>query len=149
MNTEENESIGQYRIEDLKVGMQASYSHTIKESDVKSFAELSGDKNPVHTDEEYAKHSRFRRRIAHGLYSASFFSALFGTRLPGAGCVYVSQNLRFNLPVYIDDVVVAEVTVTSIDLEMRRVFFDTTCYVKKRVVIQGDAEIYMPKHARF
>ena len=76
--------------------------------------------------------------------SAGFFSAIFGMRIPGPGCVYVSQNLNFLRPVYIDDTVTAEVVVTKVDQEKRRVFFDTTCRVKGKRVISGSAEIFIP-----
>lgn len=79
------------------------------------------------------------------MISSSFFSALFGTKLPGEGCVYVSQSLKFRKPVYIDDTVVATVVVNSIDKEKRRVYFDTYCKVGKQKVITGQAEIYIPE----
>jgi 3-hydroxybutyryl-CoA dehydratase len=132
-------------IEDIKIGMSESYSQTITDSDVKTFSGISGDKNPVHMDDNYAEASRYKKRIAHGLLSSSFFSALFGTKLPGEGCVYVSQNLSFIRPVYINDTVTATVTVTQIDKENRRIFFDTICTVRKKKVITGAAEIYLPE----
>lgn len=134
-----------YKIEEIEAGMTASYSQTITDADIKDFAGISGDKNPVHMDEVYAKESRFERRIAHGMLSSSFFSALFGTQLPGRGCVYVGQNLKFRKPVYIGDTVTATIEVTSVDLERRRVFFDTYCKVGKSKVITGTAEIYIPE----
>ena len=132
------------QIEDISVGMEANYSQTITDADVKAFAGLSGDKNPVHMDKEYAKNSRFKKRIAHGLLSASFFSALFGTKLPGEGCVYVSQNLKFFKPVYLGDTVTATVVVTSIDTSRRRLFFRTFCKVRNKIVIDGEAELFVP-----
>jgi 3-hydroxybutyryl-CoA dehydratase len=134
-----------YKIEEIEAGMTASYSQTITDADIKDFAGISGDKNPVHMDDVYAKESRFERRIAHGMLSSSFFSALFGTQLPGRGCVYVSQNLKFRKPIYIGDTVTATIEVTSVDLERRRVFFDTYCKVGKSKVITGTAEIYIPE----
>jgi 3-hydroxybutyryl-CoA dehydratase len=125
----------------LKVGMIESYEQTITDADIKSFAGISGDNNPVHMSDEYAEGSRFKKRIAHGLLSASFFSALFGTKIPGPGCVYVSQSLNFRRPVYIGDTVKATVEITKIDPVKSRVFFRTTCTVKGRVVISGEAEI--------
>lgn len=139
------ESLNRIKINDISVGMSASYSQTITDSDVKMFAGISGDNNPVHMSDEYANESRFKRRIAHGLLSGSFFSALFGTKLPGPGCVYVSQDLKFIRPVYIDDTVTASVVVTSVDTEKQRVFFDTFCKVKNKIVIRGVAELYVPK----
>lgn len=132
-------------INNIEVGMSASYSQTISDVDIKSFAGLSGDNNPIHMSDEYASESRFGKRIAHGLISASFFSALFGTRLPGKGCVYVSQTLNFRRPVYINDTVVATVTVTSIDRKRKRVIFDTICKVRGKLVIDGVAELYIPE----
>lgn len=131
-------------IEDIQVGMEVSYSQTITDADVKSFSGISGDKNPVHMDDEYAKDSRYKKRIAHGMISASFFSALFGTKIPGEGCVYVAQNLQFKKPVYLDDTVTATVIVTDVDLKKRRVFFRTLCKVKNKIVIDGEAELFVP-----
>lgn len=131
-------------IDDVAVGMSASHSRTISDADIKSYAGLSGDNNPIHLSDEYANESRFGKRIAHGLMSAGFFSALFGTSLPGTGCVYVSQSLNFKRPVYIGDTVVATVTVTSVDRKRKRVVFDTVCKVRGKVVIDGVAEIYVP-----
>ena len=98
----------------------------------------------MHMDDGYAKDSRFGARIAHGLLSAGFFSAIFGTRIPGPGCVYASQSLEFKRPVYVGDTVKAEVTVLAVDNDSRKVKFRTACYVKKRLVIDGVAEIYIP-----
>lgn len=131
-------------IDEMEVGMSASYSQTISDADIKGFSGVSGDKNPVHMNDEYAKQSRFKKRIAHGLMLASYFSALFGTKLPGEGCVYTAQNLKFLQPVYIGDTVYAEVVVTAIDMVKRRVSFDTLCRVKGEIVISGTAEIYVP-----
>ena len=133
------------KLVDIEVGMEVSYSQTITDADIKAFSGISGDKNPVHMDEEYAEKSRYKKRIAHGLISASYFSALFGTKIPGEGCVYVSQSLRFKKPVYLGDTVTASVIVTKIDLIKRRVFFRTICKVKNRIAIDGDAELYVPE----
>jgi 3-hydroxybutyryl-CoA dehydratase len=129
----------------LKVGMVESYEQTITDADIKSFAGISGDNNPVHMSDEYAESSRFKKRIAHGLLSASFFSALFGTKIPGPGCVYVSQNLNFRRPVYIGDTVKATVEIVKVDEAKSRVFFKTICTVRGRVVITGEAEILVPE----
>ena len=127
------------------VGMSASYEQTITDADIKNFAGVSGDHNPVHMSDEYADASKFKKRIAHGLMSASYFSAIFGTKLPGEGCIYVEQNLKFKKPVYIGDTVRATVTIRKIDEKKRRLFFDTVCTVKGRIVISGEAEIYIPE----
>lgn len=131
-------------IEQIHVGMKVSYSQTITDADIKAYAGLSGDHNPVHVNQEYAEQSRFGKRIAHGLMSVGFFSALFGMRLPGPGCVYVSQNIQFKRPVYMDDTVTAVAEVTAVDITKKRVFFSTTCFVKNKIVISGDAEIFIP-----
>ena len=133
-----------YKIEEIAPGMSASMSHVVTEEDIRKFADVSGDHNPVHPDEEYASQSRFGRRIAHGLFGASFFSGLFGTKLPGRGCVYASQNLKFRRPVYIGDTVLATVTVISVDVPRKRVLFSTVCSVDGKEVILGDAEIFIP-----
>lgn len=138
-------SFGEIPLESIEPGMVASYSQTITDADIRAYAGLSGDHNPVHVDAEYASESRFGKRIAHGLMSAGFFSALFAMRLPGPGCVYVAQSLYFKRPVYIDDTVKATVTVTSVDIANRRVFFETICTVGRKIVISGEAEIYMPQ----
>ena len=131
-------------IEDIKIGMKVSYSQTITDADIKTYAGLSGDHNPVHVNQEYAEQSRYGKRLAHGMISIGFFSALFGMRLPGPGCVYVAQSMKFKRPVYIDDTVIAIAEVTSICLDKKRVFFSTNCYVKNKIVISGDAEIFIP-----
>jgi 3-hydroxybutyryl-CoA dehydratase len=131
-------------ISDLRVGMIESYTQIICDKDINSFAEISGDRNPVHLDDEYAKNTIFKKRIAHGFMSASFFSALFGTRLPGEGCVYVSQQLFFKKPIYIGDQVTAYIELIDINVKKRRAFFDTYCKVNGRIVIDGKAEIYIP-----
>ena len=90
-------------MKEFTIGMSASYEQTVTDADIKNFAGISGDKNPVHMSDEYAEKSKFKKRIAHGLMSASYFSALFGTKLPGEGCVYVSQNLKFRSPLIIQN----------------------------------------------
>ena len=131
-------------LEKIEVGMSVSYSQTVTDADIKAFAGLSGDRNPVHLDENYANNSRFKKRIAHGMMTASYFSALFGTKIPGEGCVYTHQSLNFKRPIYINDTVKAIVTVTDINLEKRRVKFKTVCKVDKKTVTDGEAELYIP-----
>ena len=138
-------NFGSIPIESISIGMHISYSQTITDSDIKCFAGLSGDHNPVHIDEKFAEESRFGKRIAHGLISASFFSQLFGTKLPGPGCLYTAQNLKFLKPVFIDETVTATIEVISVDIERRRVSFRTFCTVNSIIVIDGEAEIYIPK----
>ncbi|MBT0961082.1 MaoC family dehydratase [Denitromonas iodatirespirans] len=134
-----------HRFEDLTVGMSAAYGHTVTEADILLFAGVSGDTNPVHMNEELAAASMFGGRIAHGMLSASFISTVFGTRLPGPGCIYLSQTLKFKAPVRIGDTVVARVTVKSLTPEKRKALFDTVCTVGETVVLTGEAEIMVPK----
>jgi 3-hydroxybutyryl-CoA dehydratase len=137
--------LGAIPIEDISVGMSASYSQTITDYDIKTFSGMSGDHNPIHVDQNYAAESRYGKCIAHGLMTASFFSGLFGTKLPGQGCVYMSQNLAFKRPVYIGDTVTATIEVTKVDIDKRYVSFDTICKVKNKIVTTGDAQIYIPQ----
>ena len=134
-----------YYLEDLEVGMTASYSRTVTDADVVLFAGISGDINPVHMNNEYAKATMFKGRIAHGMLTASFISTVLGTRLPGPGCIYVSQNLKFRAPVRIGDTVRTRVVITSVDMERGRVALETTCSVGETVVISGDAILVAPR----
>lgn len=137
--------MSQYKsISDISVGMKASAFHLITDEKIRAFATISEDWNPIHLDEKYAKNSKFGRRIAHGAMVASFFSALFAMELPGAGSIYVSQNTQFKKPVLLDDTVLVEIEVMDIDIERKRVYFNTTCFVKGAVVLSGKAEIYIP-----
>ena len=130
--------------EDLKVGMTAVYSKTITEADILMFAGVSGDTNPLHLDHDFAAETMFKGRIAHGMLAASLLSTIFGTKLPGPGCVYISQNLRFKAPVRAGDTVVARVTVHELIPDKHRVFFHCICKVRDTVVIDGDAVIMVP-----
>lgn len=128
-------------IDDLALGQSASFSKTITEADIVSFAEVSGDHNPVHIDEAYAATTIFKTRIAHGMLSAGFISAVLANRLPGPGTIYLSQSLAFKAPVRIGDEVTATVTIKAIDPGRRRVTLDTICAVGEQVVIAGEATV--------
>jgi len=128
-----------YYIEDLSVGMTAVFAKTVTEADITMFAGVSGDTNPVHLDQSFAEKTMFAGRIAHGMLSASFISTVFGTRLPGPGCIYLRQDLRFKAPVKIGDTVEARVTVKEIQAEKKRVVFDTVCTVRGAAVLEGEA----------
>lgn len=134
-----------YWLEDLKEGMSAVYTKTVTDDDLAQFADVSGDFNPVHMDAEYAKTTIFKGRIAHGMLSASFISTVLGTKLPGPGAIYVSQNLKFKAPVRPGDTVTAQVTVKAVDLDRSRVSVDTVCTVNGKPVIEGDAVMMVPK----
>jgi 3-hydroxybutyryl-CoA dehydratase len=133
-----------YVLEDLAVGMTAAYEHVVTEQDVVKFAEISGDHNPVHLDEAYARTTRFKGRIVHGMLSASFVSTTIASRLPGPGTIYLTQNLSFRAPVRIGDRVEARVTVTDIIRDKARVMLKTVCRVGATVVIDGDALVMVP-----
>jgi|SRR5690625_1272561 len=134
-----------YFFEDMQEGMEASFSKTVTEADIVQFAGISGDFNPVHVDAEFAASSMFKQRIAHGMLSAGFISTVLGTRLPGPGCIYVSQNIRFRAPVFIGDTVTATVKITSLKPERNMVMFDTICTVAGKEVITGDAVVMVPR----
>ena len=136
-----------YLFEDLEVGMTAIYSRTVTESDIVLFCGISGDTNPIHLDREYASRTRFRGPIAHGMLSASFISTVIGTKLPGPGAIYVSQNCTFKAPVRAGDTVVARVTVRELYSEKKRARLDTTCTVGAKVVIGGEAVVLVPSRA--
>ena len=134
-----------YSFEELKEGMTAAVSRTVTEADILMFAGVSGDTNPVHMDAEFAASTMFGGRIAHGMLSAAFISTVFGTRLPGPGCIYLSQTLKFKAPVKVGDTVVARVTLTALKPEKRRAVFATVCTVGATEVLAGEAEIFLPQ----
>ena len=135
-------------IEDLQVGMTASYAKTVTEADIVLFAGVSGDNNAVHTNEEFARTAPFGGRIAHGFLTASVISAAVANRLPGPGTVYLGQQLRFRAPVRPGDTVHATVTVKSVDLAKARAVLDTVCTVDGQVVIDGEATVMTTSSAR-
>lgn len=132
-----------YALEDLSVGMTASYIHTVSEADVHTFADLTGDHNPLHLDEAFARTTRFKGRIIHGMLSASFLSTVIAI-LPGPGTVYLSQSLAFRSPVRLGDTIEARVTVIDIDTAKKRIRLRTVCRVSGLVVIDGEAAVMVP-----
>jgi 3-hydroxybutyryl-CoA dehydratase len=135
---------GTIYIEDLEIGMSRVVAKTIGDREIEMFAELSTDHNPVHLDDDYAKDSIFKGRIAHGMLSASLISAVIGEQLPGHGTIYLKQNLTFTAPVRPGDHVEATVTVLEIDYTKRRVTLDCKCHVGDTVVLKGDALVLAP-----
>lgn len=133
-----------YCIEDLEIGMEAAHEHVVTGSDIEIFAELSGDNNPVHLDAEFAAKSPFKARIAHGMLTASFISTVLGTKLPGHGCIYLSQTLRFKAPVKMGDTVRALARITSLDRDKRRASLDCSVSVGGKVVVEGEALVLVP-----
>ena len=130
-----------YDVEDLHLGMRATFSKTITEADIVLFAAVSGDNNAMHVNEEFAATTRFGGRIAHGFLTASVISAAVANRLPGPGTIYLSQQLNFRAPVRIGQTVHASVSVNAIDRERRRVTLETVCHVGETVVIDGEATV--------
>jgi 3-hydroxybutyryl-CoA dehydratase len=141
-------AVESYCIEDLTIGQSASYTRTITEGDVQQFGAVSGDLNPLHFDEDYAKTTIFGGRIAHGMLSLSFLSTVLGTRLPGAGCIFLGATVRFKAPVRIGDTVVATCTVRDINAAKGRVIFDCVCKVGETAVIEGEAMVKVPSRAQ-
>ena len=131
--------LGGYDIEDLSIGMSATFSKTITEADIVLFAGVSGDNNAIHINQEFAESTPFLGRIAHGMLTASVISAAVANKLPGPGAIYMNQNLNFRAPVRPGDTVHATVTVKEIMQEKKRVVLETTCTVKGLVVIDGEA----------
>jgi 3-hydroxybutyryl-CoA dehydratase len=130
--------------EDLSVGQEASMSRTVGEADIVAYAALSGDYNPVHLNPEYAAKTIFKERIAHGILSAGYISAVFGMQLPGPGSIYISQTLNFKGPVKIDDVVVTTVKLVELVPEKKRARFETVCTVNGKPVLSGEAVLMIP-----
>ena len=133
-------------INELNVGDAAEFSKTISESDVYLFAGVTGDLNPAHINEAYAQKTFFKTRIAHGMLSAGFISAVLGNQLPGPGSIYVRQELNFLAPMRIGDTITARVEVVEKNAEKNRVKLRTTCVNQDGVkVTEGEAVISPPK----
>ncbi|MFJ6024724.1 MaoC family dehydratase [Brevundimonas sp. NPDC092305] len=139
---------GGYILEELHVGMAAEKVIVATEARIRLFAEASDDFNPVHLDEAFASKTAYRGRIAHGLLSASFGSAVVGTILPGAGSIYVSQTLQFHLPVRIDDVVTIRITVVSVEPESARVELNCEGFVDGKLIMDGIATVRVPRRRK-
>ena len=133
-----------YRFEDLTIGLSAIYSRTITDTDLRNFSGVSGDTNPMHLNNEYAHKTVFKKCIVHGFLTAGLLSTVIGTKLPGPGCIYVSQTLRFKAPVYVDDTVYAKATISDLVPSKRRVILHTECLVNDIVVLDGEAIVQLP-----
>jgi len=132
-------------LDDLSVGDSAELAREVGAEDLAAFAAVTGDNNPAHLDEAWAATTVFGGRIAHGMLSAGYISAVIGTKLPGPGAIYVSQTLRFRRPVRIGDLVVTRVEVTAIDQGRARVSLATACSVAGKIVVEGEAEVLAPR----
>lgn len=130
--------------EDFHIGEEAMLKKKISQQDVLRFAEITEDRNPIHLDEQYASRTFFKKRIAHGMLSASLISAVLGTKLPGSGSIYLDQNLKFIKPVYPGDEITAIVRVTDWNKEKRRIKLSTEVINQdQEVVIIGEANLMM------
>lgn len=135
-----------YTLRELQLGMSAEISKTVSESDIYLYAGISGDFNPAHLDEEYARNTFFKTRIAHGMLTASFISAVIGTKLPGPGTIYLGQELRFLAPVKIGDTITARAEVIEMIADKKKVRLKTTCTNQDgTVVLDGVALVSPPK----
>lgn len=132
-------------INDFYLGQTAELTHCYSEEEVNRFAEISGDHNPVHLDAEYAKNTRFGKKLVHGFLSGSLISAVLGNVCPGEGSIYMNQNMDFLRPVFIGDTITAKVVVTSIDKGKKQMTLTTTCTNQNgKTVIDGSALMYYP-----
>lgn len=133
-------------VDQLKVGQEASFTKTVSEADVYNYAGVTADYNPAHINEEYAKDTMFKTRIAHGMLSAGFISAVLGTKLPGPGTIYMGQELKFTKPVQIGDTITAKVVVEEVIAEKNRVILTTVCTNQNGdIVVDGKATVMAPK----
>ncbi|MGQ3112554.1 MAG: MaoC family dehydratase [Brevundimonas sp.] len=139
---------GGYILEELHTGMYAVKDVLVTEDRIGQFAEASDDFNPVHVDEAFAAKTAYRGRIAHGLLSASFGSAVVGTILPGAGAIYISQIQAFHKPVRHGDVVQARITVSAVDEASARVVLKCEGYVGDELIMDGEATVRVPRRRR-
>jgi 3-hydroxybutyryl-CoA dehydratase len=133
-------------IQELNIGDTAEFSKTVSETDIYQFAGITGDFNPAHMNEEYAKKTFFKTRIAHGMLSAGFISTVIGTKLPGTGSIYIQQDLSFLAPVRIGDTITARAEVIEIMEGKNRVRLKTVCVNQEGTqVINGEAVVSPPK----
>jgi len=130
-------------LDEIQPGMSASISHTVTERDIQLFGEATGDMNPVHFDEEFAKKTIFRGRVAHGALSIGYISALLGTQLPGSGAIFVSASIVFKLPVRVGDTVVTTATVREV--QGREAIMDCACAVDGKLVLESEARVLVPR----
>jgi 3-hydroxybutyryl-CoA dehydratase len=140
----DNQPRGTICIEDIEMGMTRYLQKVVTDEDIALFARVSTDHNPVHLDDDYARDTIFQGRIAHGMLTAGLISAVIGEQLPGHGTVYMSQSLKFLAPVRPGDLVHAQVTVTGIEFDKRRVQLDCECTIEGKKVLVGEAMVLAP-----
>ncbi len=133
-----------YAFEDLEIGLEASYARAVTDADIVAFADVTGDRNPVHLDPAYAATTPFKTPISHGMLTAGYISAVFGMHLPGPGAIYVSQTLNFRAPVRHGDHVIASVRIVDLLPAKRRARFECLCKVGDKIVLEGEAILMVP-----
>ena len=141
MNDENFKKLHGFFIEDLRVGQESVLKKKITENDINEFSKITGDNNPVHLNENFAKHTIFKKRIAHGFLSASLISTVIATKLPGPGSIYINQSLKFLAPVFIDEEISVKIVVVEINKEKKRVKLLTECFKSDKKILTGEAEI--------
>ncbi len=134
-----------YYLDEMEVGMFAENRMVVSGDKINTFAELSGDFNPIHIDADFAATTMFGKRIAHGALSASLISAILGNDLPGPGAIFVELNMRFRRPAFIDDEIVARAEVAEINERTGRIKMKVSCSVYGKQIIRGNAGVIVPK----
>lgn len=134
-----------YTFDQLEIDQTAEITRTVSQADIQTFADISGDNNPVHLDADFAATTQFKKPIAHGMFGAGLISAVIGTKLPGPGCIYLDQDLKFRAPIYVGSEVTTRVTVVAKDERRGRVTLKTECIADGVAAIKGEATIMVPK----
>jgi 3-hydroxybutyryl-CoA dehydratase len=142
------EELHGYFIDELKPDMTAVNVRTVTETDIVQYSQISGDDNPLHVNEDFAKQTIFKGRIAHGMLTGGYISAVLGTKLPGPGSAYLNQTLNFRAPVRIGDTVQTRVTIKDVELDTNNVICDLVCSIGEKVVIDGFATLWVPNRRR-
>ena len=142
---EDPQSLHGYYLDDLEIGQSASYSKSFTAEDVADFARVSGDDNPLHLNPEFAASTRFETPIIHGMLTTSLWSTIVGTLLPGPGCAYMSQSLKFYQPVRVGEKVEAKLTITEIDHIKQRVQLKSEAWVGDTLVAEGESMTWVPR----
>ena len=137
-----------FYIDELEAGMTKVYVRTVTETDIVQYSQISGDDNPLHVNDEFARRTVFKGRIAHGMLTCGYISAVLGTQLPGPGCAYLNQNLNFRAPVRIGDTVQTRVTVKLVEPEANRATCEVVCSIGEKVVIDGMATLWVPSRRK-
>ena len=138
--------LSNFTFDEITIGQSAEYSKAVTEADIQMFAAVSGDVNPLHLDPEFAAGTRFGERIAHGMLTASFISAALAMELPGPGCIFMEQSLKFRLPVKIGDVITVKLTVTEMQARRKTLTMDCKAYNQhEKLVLTGTSVVIAPE----